>query len=164
MNAYDYPPDQARLQAAARQSSDATYQPEREMLWASSEGQVANFWVYVLAALTCWLIIPVLWAGYRYLVTARHRYEVTDQRFLEHSGILVHRLDTLELYRIVDIEVGGTPIQSLFGCGQVLLHTRDKTTPHVTINAIASPIKVADLIRDLSERCRVAKGVRAVDV
>jgi hypothetical protein len=74
-------PDQARLQAAARQTmgpSGATYQPERQMLWSAPEGQVANFWVYALTALIFWLVIPLLWAAYRYLATARHRYELTD--------------------------------------------------------------------------------------
>lgn len=109
-------------------------------------------------------MIPLLWAAWWYLCTQHHRYELTDQRFLEHSGVLVHRMETLELYRVIDIEVTGTLIQSLFGCGQVKLLTHDKSTPQVTINAIASPPAVANLIRDAVERCRVAKGVRAVDL
>ncbi|MDR2837760.1 MAG: PH domain-containing protein [Azonexus sp.] len=149
--------------AALGSGAGLAYAPERELLWASREGQVVNFWVYVLTVLTCWLIVPLLWAGWRYLVTAKHRYELTDQRFLEYSGILVKRMDTLELYRVIDIKVDGTPIQSLFGLGQVKLLTHDKTTPRVTINAIAQPAQVANLIRDAVEQSRVAKGVRAFD-
>ena len=161
--------DSARIQAAARLvgqagGADAPYQSERELIWAAGEGQVVNFWIYLMAIGLCWLVIPVFWALYRYLSTAKHRYELTDQRLLEHSGIMIHHMDSLELYRVIDIRVDGTFIQSLFGRGRVVLLTHDLSSPRLTINAIASPAAVADLIRDAVERCRVAKGVRAVDV
>ena len=160
--------DPVRLHAArlaAVPAGGATYQPEsKKVLWAAREGQVVNFWVYLVTALTFWLVIPLLWAAYRYCVTAHHRWELTDQRLLEYSGVVIRRMESLELYRVEDIRVGGTFIQSMFGCGQVTLLTRDKTTPQVTINAIDSPAQVLDLIRMTVEQCRVAKGVRAVDV
>jgi uncharacterized membrane protein YdbT with pleckstrin-like domain len=95
--------------------------------------------------------------------TSRHRYQLTDQRFLEYSGVLVKRMETLELYRVVDIAVQGTVIQSLFGLGQVKLVTKDQSTPEVIINAIAQPVKVATLIRNAVEQCRVTRGVRTFD-
>jgi uncharacterized membrane protein YdbT with pleckstrin-like domain len=158
------PLQDARIAAARGGMTSATYQPEKELLWESPEGQVANFWVYVLALFTFWLVIPALWAGWRYLCTSKHRYQLTDQRLLEHSGIVIHKMETLELYRIIDIQVTGTLIQSLFGRGQVLLLTHDVSTARVTLNAIPSAIQVATLIRNAVERCRVAKGVRTVDV
>ncbi|MDR0458758.1 MAG: PH domain-containing protein [Burkholderiaceae bacterium] len=169
-NANDYGIDPGvnpqQMQAAARMtaSAGAIFQPECKLLWQSPEGQVSNFWVYVVAALTCPLVIPIIWAAWRYLCTSHHRWELTDQRLLEHSGIVVHRMETLELYRVIDIQVSGTLIQSLFGRGQVRLLTHDATTSHVTINAIEEPAAVANLIRNAVEQCRVAKGVRAVDV
>jgi membrane protein YdbS with pleckstrin-like domain len=139
-------------------------QPETRQLWTSSEGQVVNFWVFVLAAFTFWLVIPIGWAAYRYLVTAKHRYELTNQRLLEYSGVVVERVDTLELYRVTDIKVDGTFIQSLFGRGQVKLITNDKTTPRVTLNAIENPTAVLDQIRNAVEQYRESKRVLSLDV
>ena len=158
------PRDAARLAAGRISVGGAVYQPERELLWEAPEGQIANFWAYVAAGFTCWLLFPVLWAAWRYLRTSRHRYELTDQRLLEHSGIVIHCMESLELYRVIDIQTNGTLIQSLFGRGRVHLLTSDATTPRVVINAIVNPAGVANLIRDAVERCRVAKGVRSVDV
>jgi uncharacterized membrane protein YdbT with pleckstrin-like domain len=147
-----------------REGQHVNHEPERELLWASQEGQVVNFWVYVLAGLTFWLVIPLIWAAYRYLRTSMHRYELTDQRLLEYSGIVVKRIESLELYRVVDIRVDGTVLQSLFGRGQVRLMTSDQSTPQVTLNAVAAPAEVASRVREAVERCRVAKGARAFDV
>ena len=102
---------------------------ETRVLWSASEGQVSNAGIYLLAVLTFWLVLPVLYASYRYLRTARHRYSLTDQRFIEESGILVKHVESVELYRVKDISVKGTLLQSIFGRGQVVIQSTDATAP-----------------------------------
>ena len=103
------------------------------------------------------------WALYCYLRTANHRYTLTDQRLLVESGIFVKRVETLELYRVKDLSVSGTLLQTLFGRGKVILRTTDTTSPVLLINAVPNAIGVSQLIRDTVEACRAAKGVRAFD-
>lgn len=136
---------------------------ETELIWAGTEGQLVNIWWFLAAFLLCWTIVPVLWAIYRYLKVANHRYELTDQRLLEYSGIVVKHIETLELYRVKDIAVSGTLLQAAFGRGRVVLQTTDASTPTVLISAVANPQLVSQLVRDAVERCRVARGVRAFD-
>ncbi|RMX08151.1 PH domain-containing protein [Corticibacter populi] len=136
---------------------------EQDLLWSESEGQAANAGVFILALLTFWLLVPVLYAVYRYLRSATTRYTLTDQRLLVQSGIIVKHIETLELYRVLDLSVSGTLLLTVFGRGRVVISSTDATTPKLTINAIANPQAVANLIRDAVERCRVLKGVRAFD-
>ena len=137
--------------------------PEAKILWSSPEGQVSNAGVYVLALLLCWLVLPVAWALYCYLRTANHRYTLTDQRLLVESGIIVKRVEALELYRVKDMSVAGTFLQTVFGRGQVILRSTDTTCPTLLINAVPNAVGVSELIRDTVEACRAAKGVRAFD-
>lgn len=150
-------------QAAASHIASPASTRETELIWVGTEGQLINAGWFIVAILFCWTVIPVLWAIYRYLKVANHRYELTNQRLLEYSGILVKRVETLELYRVKDIAVSGTLFQALFGRGRVVLQTTDASTPTVHISAIASPQHVSQLIRDAVEQCRVARGVRAFD-
>lgn len=150
--------DQAAMPDQAMRS-----RPEKDILWSDTEGQVINAGVFTLAVLFFWLVLPVAWALYRYLKAARHRYTLTDQRLLIESGIIVKQLESVELYRVKDLSVSGTLLQSLFGRGQVVVKSTDATCPTVVINAIPDAVGVSRLIRNTVESCRVAKGVRAFD-
>jgi uncharacterized membrane protein YdbT with pleckstrin-like domain len=143
--------------------SASAHAPEGSLLWSATEGQVVNLGVFLFAALTFWLVLPLFYAGYRYLATLNRRYELTDQRLLVRAGILVKTVESLELYRVKDLHVTGNLLQSLLGRGRVVLMTTDTTAPRLTLNAVASPDVVATLVRNAVERCRAEKGVRAFD-
>jgi uncharacterized membrane protein YdbT with pleckstrin-like domain len=155
--------DTSSLQGMA-ELNQARHAPEARELWSDTEGQISNAGLYLLCLLTFWLVVPVLYAGWRYLWTARHRYTLTHQRLLIESGVLVRDMESLELYRVRDLSVQGTLLQTLVGRGRIVLQTTDVTTPVVSLNAISNAKAVAQLVRDAVERCRVDKGVRAFDV
>lgn len=151
------------LEAVAMPPAATQHTPESRIIWQSGEGQVANAWVFAFALLFFWLLLPVGYAFYRYLKTANHVYTLTDQRLLVKSGIIVKRIDTLELYRVMDLQVHGTLLQTAFGRGRITLHSTDASTPTLLINAVPDPADVSHLIRDAVEACRTAKGVRTFD-
>ena len=148
---------------AITNSPPPTYSLESGLLWSGSEGQVANAAAYLVCLLLCWLIVPVIYAVYRFVQAACHNYKLTDQRLHESVGILFRQTDALELYRVKDIRVQQPLLQRLVGCGRVIMVTSDRSTPVVVLNAIGNPHAVADLLRDCVERCRIAKGVREID-
>jgi uncharacterized membrane protein YdbT with pleckstrin-like domain len=157
--------DAQQLAATDRMGAGAElrHRSESGPIWSSSEGQVSNLGAFAAAVLLCWLVVPVVYAAWRYLRTACHRYELTDQRLLERSGIVVKRVEALELYRVKDMSVSGTLAQSLFGRGRITLQTSDTSSPSLLINAVANPEAVSQMLREAVERCRAAKGVRAFD-
>ncbi len=136
---------------------------ETTLLWSSGEGQIVNAWVFLWAILLFWTVFAVGYAACRFVLTARRRYELTDQRLLVYSGLIVRKVDSLELYRMKDISVGGTVLQGLTGRGQITIISSDASTSELLIDAVADPQAVAQLIRDTAEACRNARGVRAFD-
>jgi len=157
------PPSISAIESAAMPPQGMQNLAEARVLWSAGEGQIVNAGVFLVAVLFFWLVVPVGWALYRYLKTSRHRYTLTDQRLLEESGLIVKRVESLELYRVKDITVAGTLLQTMVGRGQVILRTTDTTNPVLTLNAVPNAVEVSQLIRDTVEACRAAKGVRAFD-
>ena len=141
----------------------ATAAPESLWIWQASEGQVVNVWPHLAGLLFFWLVVPLLYAVYRFLVVNAHVYWLSDQRLRERRGVLFRKTEELELYRVKDISVEQPPLQRLFGRGRVVLRTSDRSTPIVVLSAIPTPLAVADLLRERVEACRVAKGVREID-
>jgi uncharacterized membrane protein YdbT with pleckstrin-like domain len=141
----------------------ANHTTESKVVWLATEGQVRHWLTYVLCMLFAWTIVPVLYAIYRYLATAAHTYQLTDQRLIEHSGLISKSTQVLELYRVKDLSIQQDFLPRLLGRGNIVLETSDRSTPTVTMLAVPGVHRVADLIREHVERARVAKGVREID-
>ena len=153
------------LQAPLQDVSNIPIRATREtdVLWHATEGQVVNALPFFLAGLFFWLVIPVGWALWQFIKTAKHSYTLTNVRLIEESGVLVRRMEAVELYRVKDISTSGTVLQRMFGCGQVIVKSSDATTPTLVLNAVPNPIQVSALLREAAETCRAAHGVRALD-
>jgi len=147
----------------ASEKSHAHHEAERGVIWTATEGQVVHLGIYALCALTCWLVVPAVYAIYLYLVTRAHVYQLTDQRLIETTGLLLRNTEALELYRVKDVRIEQSLLHRTLGRGCVVLLTSDRSTPTVLLNAVSEPYAVAGLLRERVEHCRVAKGVREVD-
>src|SRR5437773_266112 len=102
-----------------------------EMVWRGTASQWRNFGRYALAVLGCaivfvlfamlsrasseqvrtfspfvflLLLVPILLALVRYLEIKTKVYELTTERIKISEGVLSRRTDTLELYRVKDLE------------------------------------------------------------
>ena len=104
-----------------------------------------------------------LYLGYRYLVARMDRFWVTRERLKQRVGVLNFKRKNLELYRVKDIEVREPLIYRLFGAGDVILVSSDRSDPLVRLTAIGEPALTADRLRDLVEKARRDFGVREID-
>src|SRR3982074_3136388 len=75
-----------------------------ETVWRGSSSQWKNFGVFILCGLLCWLIVPIFIALARYLQTKCKVYELTTERLKITEGVFSKVTDTLELYRVKDLE------------------------------------------------------------
>jgi len=110
------------------------------------------------------LAVPIFIAGKRYLQTKCTIYEVTSERLKTTEGVLSKVTDTLEFYRIKDIERQQPFLYRLCGIENVQLNTSDASSPLVIIEAVPRNVGLADVIRNEVEKVRQQKGVREIDV
>jgi membrane protein YdbS with pleckstrin-like domain len=135
-----------------------------QTVWRGSSSQWKNSGLFIVCALFCWLIVPIFIALSRYLKTKNKVYELTTERLKTTEGVFSKVTDTLELYRVKDLETRQPLAYRLVGIENVVLNTSDVSSPLILIEAIPSAVGLADKIRNQVEAVRAQKSVREVDV
>jgi membrane protein YdbS with pleckstrin-like domain len=135
-----------------------------EIVWRGTSSQWKNFGVYLLCGLFCWLVVPIFFALARYLQVRCKIFELTTQRFKITSGVFTKTTETLELYRVKDIETRQPFLSRLVGVENVQMTTSDASSPVVLIEAVPSSVGFADKLRNQVEIIRQQKRVREIDI
>lgn len=120
-------------------------------------GRFAPFILLFLAA-------PIFMALSRYLQTKSRTYELTSERLKTTQGVFNKVTETLELYRVKDLETRQPFLYRLAGVENVQLNTSDASTPVILVEAVPSNVHLADKIRNQVETVRTQKGVREIDM
>lgn len=148
------PPSRSQSQEAAEQ-----------IVWKGHPSQWSNFGTFVAAVIFFWLLlIPVLVAIYKYLVTKSMRITLTSERLRLEWGVLGKNLEEVELYRVRDTSFRQSIVERTLGLGTVTICTADRSTPMLHLRAIHEPREVREQIRQNAERMRQKRGVRDIDV
>jgi membrane protein YdbS with pleckstrin-like domain len=107
---------------------------------------VAYLWYIVGAALLAlWMVVIGVYAVRR---LGQH-YELTTQRFIHQSGVLVRKTDRIEVIDIEDVSYTQGIIQRMLGVGQITISGRDQSHPVLVLNGIDNVPEVASLIDDV---------------
>ena len=135
-----------------------------EIVWRGTSSQWKNFGLYLLCGLFCWLIVPIFIALARYLKTKCKIYELTNERLKTTEGVFSKVTETLELYRVKDLETRQPFLHRLVGVENIHINTSDLTTPFVLVEAISSSVGFGDKLRNQVEIIRQQKRVREIDI
>jgi len=122
--------------------------------------EIRNFSPYILLL----LVVPIFIAAKRYLQTKCRVYELTTERLKTTEGVFSKLTDTLEFYRVKDIETEQPFLYRLCGVENVQLNTSDASSPVVFMEAVPRDAGLADKVRNHVETIRQQKGVREIDV
>lgn len=162
-----------QLAAAKLSAANATSPPERS-LWKGGYSPKAMYGVWLTtgaltvgaiflvillgkaAELAVWYavggLVLLLWIAvavtYLYRRLGMH-YELTTQRFIHQSGVLVRRTDRIEVIDIEDISYTQGIVQRLLGVGTIRISGRDQSHPHLDLYGIDKVPEVASLIDDV---------------
>lgn len=136
---------------------------DEELIWEGRPSQIVNLHIYIICGLLCWLVVPLVYAIYRWLLIRSLKYELTTQRLRTTHGILNRAYEEIELYRIKDLSLTQPFFLRMFSLGNVMMWTSDKSSPELGIEAIADSRGIHELLRAQVERRRDEKNVREVD-
>ena len=135
-----------------------------QTVWTGRSSQVTNLGLYLVCFLTCWLVVPVFIAIWKWLDLRSAVYELTTERLKQTRGIFSKRVDELELYRVKDIAIEQPFFLRLFSLANIILDTSDKTTPRVVLKGISQAEDLSNKIRQQVEIQRQRKRVREIDM
>ena len=130
------------------------------VLWGASSGSLSMIAMF----LPLLLVVPLTIMVARYLTTRSKVYELTNERLKITEGVFSKTTNTLELYRVKDIETHQPFFSRLVGVENVHLSTSDASTPSVLIDAIPRSVGFGDAIRNQVEIIRQQKRVREIDI
>lgn len=92
------------------------------------------------------------------------RYYLTETRFITRTGFLTVQEDEIDIYRITDKKMKLPLLQRAFGCGSIILFSRDVDTPEKEIHAVKNPRQVSDLITACINEQRDKFNIRGRDM
>ncbi|MEM7616921.1 MAG: PH domain-containing protein [Pseudomonadota bacterium] len=115
---------------------------------------------YVIIGL---IVIPAIRIAWAWIVVSCRQYSMTNQRLSETYGVFSKVTEDLELYRIKDSTIVEPFELRMFGLGNVVLMTSDRSTPVVVLQGVKDVEKVQSMVREYVEIMRTYKGVREVD-
>ena len=98
-------------------------------------------WIYAL------LIIPVVYALWKYMVIRAVKLKITDQRIILREGVLNKITNETELYRVRDSSIEEPFFYRLFGCGNVVIYTTDDADATLFLKAYSKPHWLKDQVR-----------------
>ena len=153
--------------------------PKETAVWKGGPSQIVNLPTFAACAMMGVLFLVVgdklhgtislgaipcvLLAGWKWLVIRCQRFEITSERLKMIQGVLNQDIDEIELYRVKDTRVLRPLWLRLFGLGNVVLETSDRTHPNPVLPAIRDAIEVREELRKHVENLREQKRVREVD-
>lgn len=131
-----------------------------ETIWTGTSSQVKNFWIFV----ACILVIPIPWAIWRWLKIKNRIYTLTTERLTIRSGVLNKATETLELYRVRDLQITEPLWQRMWGLKTLMLITSDSTTPQLVLDYLPTAEHLGDKFRHQIEVCRQRRRIREFGV
>ena len=137
---------------------------EENVIFKGSPSQVTNFGFYIL----CVILLPFFGLGLimflvRFLKTKFTKFEITDERIIEQTGVLSRKTDETELYRVKDISLEEPFVLRMLGLSTVSLITSDRTSPIIKIHGVKNGNDLRKELRTAVEARRDKKGVKERD-
>ena len=108
----------------------------------------------ILVALS--LLLALL---YRFACLRRIRYRIDAEQLVCEHGLLRHKVDYMELYRIVDFEEYQNLLQQLCGLKTVRILSTDRNMPRLDLTGMRRGDDIVPLIRERVEQNKREKGI-----
>lgn len=116
--------------------------PEERILFKGNPAVIGSVTRLLIAIFT--LGIGAIWF---WLKSINTQYLITSQRIVIEVGVFSKNIETLEIYQVDDIQLEKPLNQRIMGTGNIMLVTRDHTTPQVLLELL--PIDVRELYEQM---------------
>lgn len=148
------------LTAGAESGGAAPLVAKAKVLFDGSPSWKAWFWSYVLACVT---VVGLLALPFLQIKRKSIRYKITDRNIDYELGVLGKRVETLQLWRVRDIDFQQSALERLLGIATISVFTKDATDPVLVMRGLPSSRDVFDGLKEAVELARQQKVVGLVE-
>jgi membrane protein YdbS with pleckstrin-like domain len=121
----------------------------------------AWFWSYLLAGVLSIALVGLIWMGILNMRRKSRRYRITSRTIDYEVGVFSKRVETLQLWRVHDLDFRQTFLQRLLGVADIHVFTTDVTDPELHIRGLPASREIFDRLKDA---CDLARQQRVVGV
>jgi membrane protein YdbS with pleckstrin-like domain len=121
----------------------------------------AWFWSYVFAGVLSVALVGLVWIAVLNMRRKARRYRITTRTIDYEAGVFSKRVETLQLWRVHDLEFRQTFLQRLTGVADIHVITTDATDPELHIRGLPASREIFDRLKDA---CDLARQQRVVGV
>lgn len=104
-------------------------------------------------------VLTLLVLLYQFIYLRRIRYDITAEQLVCEQGILIRKVDYMELYRIVDFQEKQSILQQLCGLKTVSILSMDRNMPQLDLLGMRCNDRIVTLIRERVEYNKRKKGI-----
>ncbi|MBW8035927.1 MAG: PH domain-containing protein [Planctomycetes bacterium] len=124
-----------------------------------SDAQYLAFEHYRSIAAAVLVILAFFVTIYRIAVLKTVCYEITPDRIEWSRGIFSRRVDNIDMFRVIDLQMHRSILDCVFGIGTVTIFTKDQTDPEFDFYKIPRPRKLFDILKKSSLDADKKQGV-----
>jgi membrane protein YdbS with pleckstrin-like domain len=110
-----------------------------------------------------WLLLPVLVGAFLlvriWIRTRSHRWKLTSRRIEMETGFLSKRVDTIELWRVRDVEFRQSFMDRLSSVSSLGITAHDGTTPALDLRGLPADRSIYDRLMNAVMQARQQRGV-----
>ena len=121
----------------------------------------AWFWSYVFAGVLSVVLVGLIWLVFLNLRRKGRRYRLTDRTIDYEVGILSKRVETLQLWRVQDLDFRQSVLERMLGIATIHVMTKDVTDPEIVLRGLPASREIFDRLKDA---CDLARQQRVVGV
>ena len=92
------------------------------------------------------------------------KYALTEDTVVRETGLLNLKEENVLLYRVLDIELLRPLVQRIFGCGTIVLHSSDQTSPELRILSVKNPKAVKEQVFQAVEEAKLRRSMRTTEL
>ena len=91
------------------------------------------------------------------------RYRISNYRIDYERGVLSKDIDTMELWHVEDLKFHQSPVDRIFGIGDITVVSHDETTPRLVLQALPGARKVFENLKQRIITVKRQRGVLKID-
>jgi membrane protein YdbS with pleckstrin-like domain len=123
----------------------------------------AWFWSYLVAGVLSLVVVGLVWLLVLELRRKGTRYKLTGRTIDIEAGILSKHIDTVQLWRVQDIDFRQGLIDRIFGVANIHITTTDRSTPELNLRGLPASREVFERLKDAADLARQQRVIGVVD-
>lgn len=149
--------------ALVAQAAQAEKPAQARSIFEGTPSWKAWFWSYVAAIILSLALVGLIWLAMLEWRRKSLRYRITERTIDYEAGLLSRRLETLQLWRVRDLDLRQSFMDRLLGVAEIRVFTKDTSDPELVLRGLPASREVFEALKDAAELSRQQRVLGVVE-